>query len=487
MNINQDKNIASLYCTKCNNEICKRDFLCCEVCKQYYHLDCTDVSFQLFKIMKSKTFRCQPCINSPNYLSHSTPVSHHLADNVTQRKKPNVQCNLPINNSFELLSDHEEEDQEITSKMSTTYSYSSLPNVSITQRKNTSCPALQLNSDIIEDLKEKIRSLETKLEITENELENQLSENHILGKKILEYEHKVAKLSHICQSTHKSNCNSTRSKQKIYNKTRLDLSRTSTYQRKTRVETSFGPDHIEENRDKSLTSFQTFNNSPLHVNSDSEKKKTNALTTSPIKANICVLSSNGYNKTLSTLDDMLSEHFHIIHYLKTNCGIKELLHGIETKVVNYTYRDYCIVFIGDYDFTSSKDYFELTNYIKNALQKIQHTNVILCLPTYRLNKHIFNGRVESFSNMLYWDSVIHEYAYLLDTNLNLHYSRHMYRGHTGIIKTNALRIISKDLKRMILHIKKYHISLPCGNPNCNDDTFFRRDFLESPTYGKDAK
>lgn len=332
----------------------------------------------------------------------------------------------------------------------------------------------------MEELKNRIRILEDKLEITEHELDNQLSENHALGKKILEYERKVAKLSHICQSTHKSthlsNSTGTRTKTKRYNKTNLDLSRLSPYRQKSRGENIIlVPDSKEEKKrgenNKSINSLHNLTHSPLVVTSNPDKNKTN---TNSDKANICVLSSNKYNKTLSTIENVLSENHHIIHYLKPNCGIKELLHDIVTKVYNYTYKDYCVVFIGDEDFMSSEDHFKLITYIKDALRKIQHTNVILCLPTYRLNKHIFNGRVESFSNMLYWDPEMHDYAYLLDTNLNLEYNHHMYRAPSGLIKSKALRIISEDLNQLILLIKK-RISHSCNNLNCNNNKFFRQD------------
>lgn len=420
--------------------------------------------------------KCQPCLNSPNNHYHSTPISYHHTDNITRRKKSNIKCNLPMSNSFELLSDDDEEYEAIPSKSSTDYSYSSLPNTT-TQRKNISCPALQLNTDKIDDLKERIRSLEEKLQITENELDNQLSENHALGRKILEYERKVAKLSHICHSPNKPRC--TKTKRNSYNKTRLDFSRQISYQQSNQEHITFVPNTEEDleskNNNRPLT--KTCNHSPMRATSIHKDKNKNNSTN---KANICILSSNKYNKTLSTIEDVLSERFQLIHYLKPNCGIMELLQGITSKLDNYTFEDYCVVFIGDEDFKSSKDYFGLVLCIKEALQKIQHTNIILCLPTYRFNKHIFNGRVESFNNMLYWDPEIHEYAYLLDTNLNLDYSKHLYRAYSGLVKSRALRIISEDLGRLILHVGNHHLSHPKSNYNYNADTFFRQDMLGAP-------
>lgn len=479
--MNRDQDIAPPICKKCNNVIAKRDYLCCLLCEQYYHLDCTDISFQLFKLMKSKTFKCQQCINSPNYTSHSTPVSYHHIDHVTKRRKQiEVQCNLHTSNSFELLSDNDGQDEEIELKPSTTCSYSSLPNLSA-QHKNISCPVLQLNNEIVEDLKEKIRSLEKQLEITEYELENQLSENHVLGKKILEYENKISKLSHICRSPHKSSYSSTQAKTKSYKKkNRADLSRTP-FERKDRDDIIHMPEsnkYIDKDHNELLTIVPHVNSSLLDTSSP-VKKRTNAIPTNLNKTNICVLSSNKYNKTLSTFENVLTGDYHVVHYLKPYCGIKELLDGIEIKVQNYTYRDFCIVFVGDENFMTSQDHFKLINHIKEALQKIQHTNVILCLPTYRLNKHIFNGRVESFSNILYRDSQVHDYAYLLDTNLNLQYNHGMYRAYSGIIKTSALRVIFKDLQGLIILIEKHHISFPYANPFCNDGTFFRQGLLDT--------
>lgn len=192
------------------------------------------------------------------------------------------------------------------------------------------------------------------------------------------------------------------------------------------------------------------------------------------KNSICIISSNKYNKTRSVMEDTLGDQYHIFHYLKPNCGIIELLRNIEYTVTNYTYDDFCVIFVGDDDFLTTKSSFKLCSEIKEALLKIQHTNIILCLPTFRFQKHtnlLFNWRVESFNNQLYWDRELHDYAYLLDTNLHLEYSNYMYRPVTGLIKTNALRIISTDLKQLIIDIRYAREPAPIDNTHQRNKFF----------------
>lgn len=426
---------------------------------------------------------------APGCFLHSTPTtqSHNQTDNVTQRRRRNVQCHLPTSNSFELLSDNDEGEaqiSQISQSSSTSLTYSSLPNIS-TLHRTVSCPALQLNNDIIKDLQDKIKLLETKLEITENELDNQLSENYALENKISKCELKIAKLSRICQLTHKEKCTSSKSKSRIGNKTGFDFSKHSSGISEDTTLVSSKKVTVNKRINESHTSPQVCQtHSPLSNSSITGNHNTNKIdspTTILKKGNVCILSSNTYNKTLSTFEDVLSEHYNTIHYLKSHCGIKDLLRGIESKVNGYTYNDYCVILLGDKDFTSSKDYFELISYIKEELQKIQHTNIILCSPTYKLYKNIFNGRVESFNNMLYWDPEIHEYAHILDTNLHLEYNHHMFRSYSGYIKPNALRTIFEDIKRLIVKINKRLKFRPYSssnsNPNRNDPTFFRQDML----------
>lgn len=189
-------------CTKCSKDIINRQFLTCVLCEKSYHLDCTNVSFQRFSIMTTKnkkSYRCDQCwsklevFTNLNNSSTQDPNVHESPNDqnfVTHRNK----YNIPTQNSFELLSDDEEE-------------YSSLPGTPITI--NRSCPEMRPNNICeVEALQQEIRNLKEKLGTAENEIDSLLSENHVMSKKITEYELQINKLTHICKSTSINNSHS---------------------------------------------------------------------------------------------------------------------------------------------------------------------------------------------------------------------------------------------------------------------------------------
>lgn len=95
-----------------------------------------------------------------------------------------------------------------------------------------------------------------------------------------------------------------------------------------------------------------------------------------------------------------------------NVGVLHMLDGIDTKAHNMTGKDYCVILIGETDFKVSNDYKELILGLRIQLQKIQHTNVLLCYPTYRYGWYtsLFNSRVECFIRLLERDVQTFQYA-----------------------------------------------------------------------------
>ena len=91
---------------------------------------------------------------------------------------------------------------------------------------------------------------------------------------------------------------------------------------------------------------------------------------------------------------------------------------------------------------------------RNVLQAMQHTNVIICLPTFKcpFDTSLFNCRVETFNNLLYLDILTHGHAFLLDSNLNLQYDYSMFDRYTGSIKHRGLPRIFKYLLDLITGI-----------------------------------
>lgn len=165
---------------------------------------------------------------------------------------------------------------------------------------------------------------------------------------------------------------------------------------------------------------------------------------------LCIVSSNQVNSILSTAQNTFPS-YDICHYILSNCGIKQLTDNLDKKLSNFTIYDYCLIFIGGKDFEKTSNYHELVSDIRDALIKLQHTNIILCLPTYKFNgcSVMYNSRIETFSNLLYRDIYTHNYALLFDSNLNLKYDDTMFFKRSGVLNNNGLRIIFDNLKYQI--------------------------------------
>lgn len=175
---------------------------------------------------------------------------------------------------------------------------------------------------------------------------------------------------------------------------------------------------------------------------------------------ICILSANNTNRILTIADNTLGPNTQICHYLKTNCGIKEIMNGIELKLQNFTMEDFCIVLIGEADFNSTNDSINMILAIRESLKKVQHTNVILCVPTFKCKSYanMFNWRIENFNNLLYLDVMTHEHCYTLDSNKRLTYDHSMFSKTTGSINDLGMYTIFRDIEAQIESIIQYNAS-----------------------------
>lgn len=208
----------ALHCTKCNKDIINRELLTCVTCQKSFHVICTtNVSIKRFYLMtpENKTnWKCTSCIVETHNTDHDytpiaspyqSPSTPSTCSNITVRNKHKI--NIPTSNSFESLSENDE------------YEYESSTSVC---DLNRSCPEI-LTSDRyrLEELTKKIRLLQEKLEIAEQEIENNCHENYTLKNKILAQEKTIENLKMICKSSgKKSSCLSTTKK------TRKSLTRT---------------------------------------------------------------------------------------------------------------------------------------------------------------------------------------------------------------------------------------------------------------------
>ncbi|KAG7297834.1 hypothetical protein JYU34_018577 [Plutella xylostella] len=176
------------------------------------------------------------------------------------------------------------------------------------------------------------------------------------------------------------------------------------------------------------------------------------------KTKICLLTCNIKNVVLDIAKSIFTEKdYDFCHFLTPYAGIKDQLNGLNKKLSSYTMDDFCIVMIGEEDFTKTNNYHGLITHIRNVLENIEHTNVIICTPTFKYGQHqyMFNGRVELFNHLLYSDVLKNEYAYLWDSNTTLLYDHSMfYRGH-GHLNNRGLRNILNCIHQQIKMHENY--------------------------------
>lgn len=173
---------------------------------------------------------------------------------------------------------------------------------------------------------------------------------------------------------------------------------------------------------------------------------------------ICIISTNKRNNISNIAENTLHKHSeNIFHYLLPNCNTEQLISNLENKLATFTMSDFCIIMIGEQDFYTTQDYFQLIHSIRTTVQKVKNTNIIICAPTYKYAyyKNMYNWRVENFVNLLYLDITTHEHAYFLDSNKNLDYE--MFNKRTGLLNNFGMRTIFKDIDDFIYGIQKYDL------------------------------
>lgn len=502
-------------CVVCKKIITTREFLRCETCNCIFDLECGIVTEKRFDLMTNEnkqTWKCRNCKEKANQhmkntsaaisRGSTTPNEHTTTNtsfgNVTKRKprsilnvtktkrdhEATILCkNVKKAHSEKRSSSPEKSPNLSIINVSTHNSFDSLSELSLESgedeeiflssrtKLDRSCPEIQVNfSEELREMEGKNVELQNRLVSADDQIEELLLENSALKKQIEEYKLTIGNLKQICTTIGSPQCNisSVKKKRKSlikskYTQKKIDVQET-TVLHETQVQ-------VAESGQEPQKSSQDYSE---------EQNITN------VSRKLCVISSNTRNKllqnTMSTLDCT-----DICHYKMTGAGLKQLLKGLDTKLYNFTFHDYCILFIGDSDFNETENYHELIKFIRLTLQNVLHTNIIICLPTFRYSKHmfLFNRRIEMFNRLLYLDNAKNEYAYILDSNRHIKYTADMFYGNKGYLKTCCYKnIIFVDLKNLVNEISHYimlHKSEPVNDqdmspptePIDNADGFFR--------------
>lgn len=309
-------------------------------------------------------------------------------------------------------------------------SVSSMPDLSNDESQN----------ELIDKLKQQIKKLESELSSAHQEIETLSIENTNLKCANLELLEQNNVYKTITQSPIK----------KIKTKTPLRKEKVrGNKQIHTSCQLQSSPTiDITNTPDQPLSSTGT---KTMQRQTETKKKK-------PINK-IHILSTNTRHKILSISQNTFPEKYEICHYLKPNCNTEQLINNLETKIQDFTMNDFCVILIGEEDFKSTHDYFSLILYIREVLQKLNHTNIIICAPTFKYGHHtnMFNWRVANFNNLLYFDILEHEHAYFLDSNRNLKCSYEMFNIKSGTVNNVGVKTIFEDIRDFINGIIQYDL------------------------------
>lgn len=187
-----------------------------------------------------------------------------------------------------------------------------------------------------------------------------------------------------------------------------------------------------------------------------------------LQSRLCVISNHS-NHMVKLLKQELSNASTCI-YLTPGAGTHELFSGLQHKLQDFTLSDFCVIYIGDKDFKTSTNYHTLVELIQEQLSQVQNTNIIICLPTFKISEYsnLFTKRVETFNNLLYQTNLTNEFCHILDSNLHLSYERDMF-SKFGNVNRLGFRTIFNDLIHL-LNALSCDLNLSQINKNIRDTT-----------------
>lgn len=435
-------------CTKCHTIITRNNLIICSICKLNYDLQCANVSEKRFSLMTNENklnWKCHDCI--ANFVS-----------NVTIRRPTRVKS----------VSD-------ISSILNST--------LNISDSSANSAPNISVDYDQINELKHQIVELKIQLESAHAEIANLSLENHEIKEKLEDHERKLEmfrkatktlntltpKRTNKCSSTYRNinvtPQNNTQNKPNLTDTDTTQIIKTNVMEIEANINT-FNKSTNNANANNLLDNYTNIQRENPVTSNKNLKESTDTTTstktittkTTQIKRKLYIISTDKrYN--IEALEDTYGNNYDIFHFKNPNGGIKELLTNIEFRLKGFTMNDFCLILIGETDFQMTADYVHLVLLIQEKLQKLSHTNMVIGLPTFRLNTTFFNSRIETFNNLLYLNLSLHKNAYMFDTNLNLDYNYNMFTKYKGVINNTGIQCILQYSKECFEDIIYYNNSI----------------------------
>lgn len=301
-------------------------------------------------------------------------------------------------------------------------STSSFPNISACE-----------NTSLVQELQQRIDDLTSKLDSAHQEVDNLSLENTELKKTVNEL---TSKYDVLKKATSRLSIGMGSPRKNLPTST----PRSNSQKQKRQNSGLFTPVQLKSN-----TSSITI--TPNQTTQSREKEITKP---EAIRNKLCIVSANKTNNILSIAEEKF-QNYQICHYVSPNCGIIQLVSNLHEKVHDYSMKDYCVILIGEEDFQKTGNYVEIIIELRMALQSILNTNVILCLPTFKLSNFstMFNWRIETFNNLLHLDLQTYDYVTVLDSNLDLSYDFTMFSNYSRKLNNQGMRNIFHNLMVLV--------------------------------------
>lgn len=498
-------------CYKCKNEIKNREYLKCQICLNIYDINCGNVSIKRFLIMtkeRKAVWKCRTCLHPDTVLpmpplpetttqikfadsSHGSNINEELDEiakpiipsedramyeNVTLRRPPQ-------NKRVKILETLSDPESELESESTTIFDGSSISLPYTPSFVNSEDSELSIR---VETLSLQLASAHEEIDRLNGEISSMRKSNEDQEKKIDIYKKLLTEKGAFRKSTP---VKKSQLSKKTISVDYLD-SDDDTPQFLSPTCSQRGLDkstqtNVSYTLDMCHTTQQTFHRRNVELATENNPHKAtedvSGVAVNQVGKKIVIISTDNSKKIL--VNAQRSFVFDsVCHFIKTNGSIEYLLEDIKTKTQGMTLRDFCVIFIGPTDFEKTYDYNRIIRDIRTKLNEIGHTNVIICLPNYKLCQisTLFNKRIESFNRALYDDACAHEYAYVFDTNKKLKYSSKMFTKSTGTVNNIAFKSMFSGLSEYISEIERFNekldreISHQNGTGSDCETSFFRR-------------
>lgn len=503
--------LVPVECFKCKASNDSRNTVLCAHCLNRYDFDCAGLSEKLYRLMSQdsrRKWKCKLCLEKRPCETSNVTLRRKPLKNTgptvkklicTTKGRSDSLCtpqNIPVPvttlKTLTLDSDILTTDYSYTSRCSESELESTSKSLSSTPIKSherevkndesdrsydspcflsKSLDGSTIDAVLFLEMQEKNSQLTSTLISTQNELDNQILDNNELHRRIDKLSRENKLLISLCQSTpvegRYDNINSIKKKRRSLAPRACSIpsipsspSVAGSNRREQITKLQVKIAELENLLNNAESQISELNNQLMIVTKrlgSSEKPpkiptKKYKNTLKPKKQNkqarLCFVTSGRRYNILRNMDRCeYYSNFKRCNYIIPNVGVEILIRDIQKKICGFTKEDYCVIMIGETDFYETQDYMALVTRIRETLESLEHTNIIIAAPTYICGAPVYNSRVETFNTLLNRDIYNHHYAVFFDSNEEL--TLDLFSDFTGKIRNAGVQNILHHIARKI--------------------------------------